>query len=34
MRTYRGERQDLIALYPAGTTDEPLVTFSTALFLR
>nr|WP_203665704.1 VCBS repeat-containing protein [Streptomyces parvus] len=33
VRTYRGERQDLIALYPAGTTDEPLVTFSTALFL-
>ncbi|MFF4856741.1 FG-GAP repeat domain-containing protein [Streptomyces rubiginosohelvolus] len=33
VRTYRGERQDLIALYPAGSTDEPLVTFSTALFL-
>ncbi|MDX2922683.1 VCBS repeat-containing protein [Streptomyces sp. NE06-03C] len=33
VRTYRGERQDLIALYPAGTTDQPLVTFSTALFL-
>ncbi|MBM7052975.1 FG-GAP repeat domain-containing protein [Streptomyces durocortorensis] len=33
VRTYRGERQDLIALYPAGNTKEPLVTFSTALFL-
>ncbi|MFJ3599718.1 FG-GAP repeat domain-containing protein [Streptomyces sp. NPDC090126] len=33
VRTYRGELRDLIALYRAGTTDEPLVTFSTALFL-
>lgn len=33
VRTYRGERQDLVALYPAGSTKEPLVTFSTALFL-
>ncbi|WP_097866469.1 FG-GAP repeat domain-containing protein [Streptomyces sp. rh34] len=33
VRTYRGERQDLIALYPAGNTDRPLLTFSTALFL-
>ncbi|RPK93954.1 VCBS repeat-containing protein [Streptomyces sp. ADI98-10] len=33
VRTYRGERQDLIALYAAGNTDEPVLTFSTALFL-
>lgn len=33
VRTYRGERQDLIALYAAGNTDEPALTFSTALFL-
>lgn len=33
VRTYRGEGQDLIALYAAGNTDEPLLTFSTALFL-
>ncbi|MFJ2025601.1 FG-GAP repeat domain-containing protein [Streptomyces sp. NPDC087897] len=33
VRTYRGERQDLVALYPAGTTDKPAVTFSTAVFL-
>ncbi|MFI1223760.1 MULTISPECIES: FG-GAP repeat domain-containing protein [unclassified Streptomyces] len=33
VRTYRGERQDLIALYPAGNTKDPVVTFSTALFL-
>lgn len=33
VRTYRGEHQDLIALYPAGTTDSPALTFSTALFL-
>ncbi len=33
VRTYRGERQDLIALYPADSTKEPPVTFSTALFL-
>ncbi|MFE3370627.1 FG-GAP repeat domain-containing protein [Streptomyces sp. NPDC059173] len=33
VRTYRGELRDLIALYRAGTTDEPLVTFSTTLFL-
>ncbi|MFF8500314.1 FG-GAP repeat domain-containing protein [Streptomyces anulatus] len=33
VRTYRGERQDLIALYAAGTTDRPVLTFSTALFL-
>ncbi|MEU5283000.1 VCBS repeat-containing protein [Streptomyces sp. NPDC020755] len=33
VRTYRGERQDLIALYTAGNTDEPVLTFSTALFL-
>ncbi|MBV7245518.1 VCBS repeat-containing protein [Streptomyces sp. MW-W600-10] len=33
VRTYRGERQDLIALYTAGNTAEPAVTFSTKLFL-
>ncbi|MEW2066511.1 VCBS repeat-containing protein [Streptomyces sp. NPDC007346] len=33
VRTYRGERQDLIALYAAGATDDPVLTFSTALFL-
>lgn len=33
VRTYRGERQDLIALYTAGNTDRPVLTFSTALFL-
>lgn len=33
VRTYRGERQDLIALYPAGNTKDPVLTFSTALFL-
>ncbi|MFH9292326.1 FG-GAP repeat domain-containing protein [Streptomyces sp. NPDC017520] len=33
VRTYRGERQDLIALYTAGNTDRPALTFSTALFL-
>ncbi|PCG82974.1 hypothetical protein CIB93_27360 [Streptomyces sp. WZ.A104] len=33
VQTYRGERQDLIALYPAGSTKDPVVTFSTALFL-
>lgn len=33
MRTYRGERQDLVALYAAGTTDDPVLTFSTTVFL-
>ncbi|MFJ9109697.1 FG-GAP repeat domain-containing protein [Streptomyces sp. NPDC102283] len=33
VQTYRGERQDLIALYTAGNTDRPVLTFSTALFL-
>ncbi|MFI7285112.1 FG-GAP repeat domain-containing protein [Streptomyces anulatus] len=33
VRTYRGERQDLIALYTAGNTDRPVLTFSTTLFL-
>ncbi|MEV7161682.1 VCBS repeat-containing protein [Streptomyces microflavus] len=33
VRTYRGERQDLVALYAAGTTDDPVLTFSTTVFL-
>ncbi|MFF8745496.1 VCBS repeat-containing protein [Streptomyces californicus] len=33
VRTYRGERQDLVALHPAGTTGRPSVTFSTSVFL-
>ncbi|MFD9428311.1 MULTISPECIES: VCBS repeat-containing protein [unclassified Streptomyces] len=33
VRTHRGERQDLIALFPARTPGRPLITFSTALFL-
>ncbi|MYR94855.1 MULTISPECIES: FG-GAP repeat domain-containing protein [unclassified Streptomyces] len=33
VRTYRGGREDLIALYAAGKTDDPVLTFSTALFL-
>ncbi|MFJ9622592.1 VCBS repeat-containing protein [Streptomyces sp. NPDC101181] len=33
VRTSRGERQDLIALYPAGNTKSPLAVFSTTLFL-
>ncbi|RPK62651.1 hypothetical protein EES43_13240 [Streptomyces sp. ADI96-02] len=33
VRTYRGERRDLVALYPAGSTDRPALTFSTSLFL-
>ncbi|WP_328911050.1 VCBS repeat-containing protein [Streptomyces sp. NBC_00234] len=33
VRTYRGERTDVIALYPSTTPDRPRVTFSTALFL-
>ncbi|MFH8881711.1 VCBS repeat-containing protein [Streptomyces californicus] len=33
VRTYRGERQDLVALYPAGTTGRPAVTFSTSVLL-
>ncbi|WP_433399979.1 hypothetical protein [Streptomyces sp. CA-146814] len=33
VRTYRGEREDLIALYAAGSTDDPVLTFSTTLFL-
>ncbi|MFI8198258.1 FG-GAP repeat domain-containing protein [Streptomyces sp. NPDC085942] len=33
VRTYRSDQQDLVALYPAGNTDKPLVTFSTAVFL-
>ncbi|MEV0888263.1 VCBS repeat-containing protein [Streptomyces microflavus] len=33
VRTYRGERQDLVALYAAGTTDDPALTFSTTVFL-
>ncbi|MFE9011052.1 FG-GAP repeat domain-containing protein [Streptomyces cyaneofuscatus] len=31
--TYRGGREDLVALYAAGNTDDPVLTFSTALFL-
>ncbi|MEV7847762.1 VCBS repeat-containing protein [Streptomyces cyaneofuscatus] len=31
--TYRGGREDLVALYAAGKTDDPVLTFSTALFL-
>ncbi|WP_329220158.1 VCBS repeat-containing protein [Streptomyces microflavus] len=33
VRTYRGERQDLVALYATGTTDDPVLTFSTTVFL-
>ncbi|MDX2403090.1 VCBS repeat-containing protein [Streptomyces microflavus] len=33
VRTYRGERQDLVAVYAAGTTDDPVLTFSTTVFL-
>ncbi|CAM5710974.1 FG-GAP repeat domain-containing protein [Streptomyces microflavus] len=33
VRTYRGERQDLVALYAAGTTDDPVLAFSTTVFL-
>lgn len=33
VRTYRGGREDLVALYAAGNTDHPVLTFSTALFL-
>ncbi|MFD5985597.1 FG-GAP repeat domain-containing protein [Streptomyces cyaneofuscatus] len=33
VRTYRGGREDLVALYAAGNTDDPVLTFSTALFL-
>ncbi|MFJ9980538.1 FG-GAP repeat domain-containing protein [Streptomyces cyaneofuscatus] len=32
--TYRGGREDLVALYAAGNTDDPVLTFSTSLFLR
>ncbi|MFF2537289.1 FG-GAP repeat domain-containing protein [Streptomyces cyaneofuscatus] len=31
--TYRDGREDLVALYAAGSTDDPVLTFSTALFL-
>ncbi|MFD8466620.1 FG-GAP repeat domain-containing protein [Streptomyces cyaneofuscatus] len=31
--TYRDGREDLVALYAAGNTDDPVLTFSTALFL-
>ncbi|MXG27211.1 VCBS repeat-containing protein [Streptomyces sp. YIM 132580] len=33
VRTHRGGREDLIALYAAGNTDDPVLTFSTSLFL-
>ncbi|MFJ9308531.1 FG-GAP repeat domain-containing protein [Streptomyces cyaneofuscatus] len=33
VRTYHGGREDLVALYAAGNTDDPVLTFSTALFL-
>ncbi len=33
VRTYRGGREDLIALYASGSTDDPVLTFSTTLFL-
>ncbi|MEU1218406.1 FG-GAP repeat domain-containing protein [Streptomyces microflavus] len=33
VRTYRGERQDLVAVYAAGTTGDPVLTFSTTVFL-
>ncbi|WP_411079536.1 FG-GAP repeat domain-containing protein [Streptomyces sp. cmx-18-6] len=33
VRTHRGEGEDMIALYAAGTTDRPVLAFSTALFL-
>ncbi|MGW5069101.1 FG-GAP repeat domain-containing protein [Streptomyces cyaneofuscatus] len=32
--TYRGGREDLVALYAAGNMDDPVLTFSTSLFLR
>lgn len=33
-RTHRGERADVLALYPATAPSRPLLTFSSSVFLR